>query len=72
MNEIRFRSSEEATAAYMKRIMNFPYIWMRNDRCDTCKRWNRGVYALDTGEFKCVVCLGHDYYERLVGKPEEN
>lgn len=71
MDEIRFRSSEEATAAYMKRIMDSPYNWMRNDRCDTCHRWNRGVYALGTGEFKCVVCLGHDYYERLVGKPEE-
>lgn len=71
MNEIRFRDSEAKTEAYMKRIMKSQCNWMRNDLCDTCHRWNRGVYAVATGEFKCVSCLGHDYYEGLVGKPDD-
>ncbi len=71
MNEIRFRDSEAKTEAYMRRILNSPYNWLRNDRCDTCHRWNRGVYDVANGEFKCVSCLGHDFYESLVGKPDD-
>lgn len=70
MPEIRFSYSLEKTQQYMKDLLAHPITGCK-DRCDECREWRRGIYQIDTGKFVCVNCLAGEYFERLVGKPEE-
>lgn len=70
MPEIRFSDSLEKTRKYMKELLVHPMTGYK-DRCDECREWQRGIYQVTTGNFVCVNCLAREYFERLVGKPEE-
>lgn len=70
MPEIRFSYSLEKTQQYVKDLLAHPITGCQ-DRCDECREWQRGIYQIDTGKFVCVNCLAGEYFERLVGKPEE-
>lgn len=70
MPEIRFSDSLEKTRKYLHELLVHPMTGY-NDRCDECRKWQRGIYQVAAGKFVCVNCLAREYFERLVGKPEE-
>ena len=69
MNEIRFSDSIEEVKAQYQRWLHYPFLTLST--CDGCKHWGQGIFRVTTGDFRCLGCLAKDYFEKLVGKPDD-
>ena len=69
MDEIRFSDSIAKVEEQYRRWLTYPYL--TRSMCDECKHWGPGVFRVHLGDFRCLKCLARDYFEDLVGKPDE-